>query len=68
LGFPDVHKHFDLFIELATPQPHLNKCAFWLKDLVDMIHTFNLVKRSLKNIKPFYSSKKNTCYYLESGF
>jgi len=23
-----LHKHFDLFIELATPQPHLNKCAF----------------------------------------
>jgi len=23
-----LYKHFDLFIELATPQPHLNKCAF----------------------------------------
>ena len=45
-----LHKHFDLFVHLATPQPHPNKCTFWLKELVDMIHTFNLVKRLLKNI------------------
>ncbi len=33
-----------------------------------MIHSFNLYKRFLKNIKSFCSSKKNTCYYSESGF
>jgi len=56
------------FLQFATPQPHLNKSVFWVKDSLDMIIIFNLFKRFLKNIQPIFSSKKNTGYYLESDF
>ncbi len=55
-------------LPLPTPPQHLNWDHFWLKEIIDMIHSFDLFKRFFKNIKWFFSSFKNSYYYMKVIF